>query len=72
MQKGRERSSTHTETHMTYPEHTQTTQNDHLERALDSARQLAAKTPVSPVSTEWMQAATQAGDLSVLALALTR
>ncbi len=57
---------------MTHPEHTQNTQNDHLERALDSARQLTSTTPVSPVSTEWMQAATQSGDFSVLALALTR
>ena len=56
---------------MTHPEHTQTTSNNHLEQALDSARQLASTTP-SPVSTEWMQAATHAGDMSVLALALTR
>jgi hypothetical protein len=58
---------------MTHPEHKQhTNEPDHLERALDSARQLVADTPGSPVSTEWMQAATHAGDLSVLALALTR
>ena len=56
---------------MTHPEHTQTETN-HLERALDSARQLASSSPEAPVSTEWMQAATHAGDLSVLALALTR
>ncbi len=57
---------------MTHPEHNQTNETTHLERALDSARQLASSTPEVPVSTEWMQAATHAGDLSVLALALTR
>ncbi len=56
---------------MTHHEHTQTETN-HLERALDSARQLATSSPEAPVSAEWMQAATHAGDLSVLALALTR
>ena len=57
---------------MTHPEHTQTNETTHLERALDSARQLASSSPAAPVSTEWMQAAAHAGDLSVLALALTR
>ncbi len=57
---------------MTHPEQNQTNDTTHLERALDSARQLASSTPDAPVSTEWMQAATHAGDLSVLALALTR
>lgn len=61
------------ETQMTHPEHTQhTNDTEHLERALTRARELATETPVHPVSPEWMQAATQAGDLSVLALALTR
>jgi len=57
---------------MTHPEHKQTNETNHLERALDSARQLTSSIPEAPVSTEWMQAATHAGDLSVLALALTR
>ncbi len=58
---------------MTHPEYTQhTNDTDHLERALTTARQLASETPDSPVSAAWMQAANQAGDLSVLALALTR
>ena len=58
---------------MTHSDHIQHTQDaDHLERALSTARQLATSTPESPVSTEWMQAATQAGDMAVLALALTR
>jgi hypothetical protein len=58
---------------MTHPENKQhTNEPNHLERALDSARQLVTETPASPVPTEWMQAATHAGDLSVLALALTR
>jgi len=57
-------------THSDHPKHTQDA--DHLERALESARQLATSTPEPPVSTEWMQAATHAGDMAVLALALTR
>ena len=57
---------------MTHPEHNQTHETNHLEQALDSARQLTSSIPEAPVSTEWMQAATHAGDLSVLALALTR
>jgi len=57
---------------MTHSEHKQTNETNHLERALDSARQLTSSIPEAPVSTEWMQAATHAGDLSVLALALTR
>ncbi len=57
-------------THSENPQYTQDT--SHYERAQESARQLAASTPEFPVSTEWMQAATHAGDFSVLALALTR
>ena len=58
---------------MTHSDHNHHTQDaDHLERALDSARQLASSTPEPPVSAEWMQAATHAGDMAVLALALTR